>query len=82
MPPAFVSRMLDVRLSLSEIVVLSEGREIVRHTRSFVPADVVVAPGHAEELTHAKRARAALRAGDIAMPGVDLSVYDALCEVV
>ena len=55
-PPPFVSRMLDVRLTLSEIVVFCEGREIVRHARSFVPADVVVAPGHAEELAHAKRA--------------------------
>ena len=81
-PPAFVSRMLDVRLTLSEIVVLCESRQIVAHTRSFVPADVVVSPGHAEELANAKRARAALRAGDIAVPNVNLSVYDALCEVV
>lgn len=81
-PPAFVSRMLDVRLTLSEVVVLCEGREIVRHARSFVPADVVVAAGHAEELAHAKRARAALRAGDVCVPAVDLSVYDALCGVV
>jgi transposase len=81
-PPPFVSRMLDVRLTLSEVAVFSEGREIVRHVRSFVPADVVVAPGHADELVHAKRARAALRAGDVALPSVDLSVYDALCEVI
>lgn len=81
-PPAFVSRMLDVRLTLTEVVVLCEGREIVRHARSFVPADVIVAPGHADELVHAKRAKAALRAGDVAVPSVDLSVYDALCGVV
>ena len=81
-PPAFVSRMLDVRLTLSEVVVLCEGREIVRHVRSFVPADVVVAAGHADELAHAKRARAALRAGDVVVPAVDLSVYDALCGVI
>lgn len=81
-PPPFVSRMLEVRLTLSEVVVFCEGREVARHARSFVPADVVVAPGHADELAQAKRARAALRAGDIVMPAVDLSVYDALCEVV
>jgi transposase len=81
-PPPFVSRMLDVKITLSEIVVACEGREIVRHARSFVPADVVVAPGHAQELAHAKRARAALRAGDVVVPDVDLSVYDALCGVV
>lgn len=71
-PPAFVSRMLEVRLTLSEVFVFSEGREIVRHARSFVPADVVVAPGHAEQLAHARRAKAALRAGDVAVPAVDL----------
>lgn len=81
-PPAFTSRMLDVRLTLLEVVVFSEGREIVRHARSFVPADVVVAPGHADELVQAKRARAALRAGDVPVPAVDLSVYDALCGVI
>jgi hypothetical protein len=78
-PPPFVSRMLSVRVTPTEVVALCEGREIVRHARSFVPADVVVAPGHAEELAHAKRARASLRAGDIEVPAVDLSVYDALC---
>lgn len=81
-PPAFVSRMLEVRFTLVEVVVFSEGREVVRHARSFVPADVVVAPGHAEELAQAKRAKAALRAGDVAVPVADLSVYDALCQVV
>lgn len=81
-PPAFVSRMLEVRLAPTEVIAFSEGREIVRHARSFVPADVVVAPGHADELTQAKRAKAALRAGDVAVPAVDLSVYDALCGVV
>jgi len=56
-PPAFISRMLDVRLTLIEVVVFCEGREIVRHARSFVPADVVVAPGHAEQLANARRAK-------------------------
>lgn len=81
-PPAFATRNVTIQLTMGEVVVFGEGHEIVRHARSFVPADVVVAPGHAEELVRARAARAALRAGDVAVPVPDLSVYDVLAGVV
>lgn len=80
-PPAFASRAVCVHLTLGEVTLFGEGRELVRHERSYVPADVVVAPGHAEELLRAKAARRALLAGDVAVPKPDLSVYDALVGV-
>lgn len=81
-PPAYASRSIAIRLAPREVIVFCEGREIVRHARSFVPADVVVADGHAEELARARAARAALAAGDVSVPAVDLSVYDAICGVI
>ena len=80
-PPLFASRKVAVSLTLSDVTVFCEGRELVRHARSFVPADVVVAEGHDEELARAKQARAALAQGDVAVPTPDLSAYDALCQV-
>ncbi len=80
-PPAFASRVVSVHLTLERVTVFGEGRELVCHRRSFVPADVVVAPGHAEELLRAKAARRALLAGDVVLPVPDLSVYDALVGV-
>ena len=46
-PPGLVDRRVHVRVSLTEVVVFLEGREIARHTRSYVPADVVIDPDHA-----------------------------------
>lgn len=80
-PPAYASRSLTARLSPDEVVVFCEGKKIANHKRSYVPADVVVADGHAEELLNAKAAKAALLAGDVAVPEVDLSSYDAILEV-
>ncbi|MCZ7664923.1 MAG: hypothetical protein M5U22_19265 [Thermoleophilia bacterium] len=80
-PPAFASRAVSVHLTLEWVTVFGEGRALVGHSRTFVPADVVVAPGHAEELVRAKAARRALLAGDVAVPLPDLTVYDALVGV-
>ncbi len=80
-PPAFARRSVTVSLSPCEVVLTCEGTEIARHARSFIPADVVVAPGHDEELERARAARAALIAGDVPLPAPDLSAYDALCRV-
>lgn len=57
-----------------------EGREIARHRRSFVPADVVIASEHARALRLAREARRQLDAAAIKLPDVDLSRYDALAE--
>jgi len=35
---------VQIRLSLSSVLVYLEGREIARHLRSYVPADVVIDP--------------------------------------
>jgi transposase len=76
-PPGLSGRRVTVRLSLTEVVVHLEGREIARHERSYVPADVILAPEHARALRLERAARRSLRAGDVALGAVDLSVYDA-----
>jgi hypothetical protein len=76
LPPGLAGRRVRVRLSLHEVRVHLEGDEIARHTRSYVPADVVLAPAHVRALQQARRAKAALAAGDIEVPGVDLTRYD------
>ena len=75
-PPGLGARRVGVRLSLTEVVVFLEGEVIGRHVRSFIPADVVVAPAHARALRLAREARARLAAGDVEVPVVDLARYD------
>jgi transposase len=62
-PPGLASRRLQVRISLTEVVVHLEGTEIARHRRSYVPADVVLAPAHARALRLAREARSRLTPG-------------------
>lgn len=79
-PPGFSGRRLQVRVSTCEVVVFSEGGEIARHRRSFVPADVVLDPVHARQLRLARDAHRRLRDTDPQLPAPDLSRYDALAE--
>jgi transposase len=80
-PPGLSGRRLGVRVSWSEVVVFSEGREIARHRRSFVPADVVLSAAHARALRLAREAEERLRAADPEVPEPDLARYDALVGV-
>ena len=57
-----------------------DGREVARHRRSYVPADVVLDPAHARLLRIARQARTRLSAADADIPEVDLACYDALIE--
>jgi hypothetical protein len=77
-PPGLAGRRVAVRLSLSEVWVYLEGERIAHHTRSWVPADVVLDPEHARALRLARSAQRRLAAGDVAVPAPDLSVYDTL----
>jgi hypothetical protein len=77
-PPGLTGRRLSVRLSLKEVAVFLEGHEIARHRRSFVPADVVLAPAHARGLRLARDASRQLQSGDVAVPCPDVSRYDTL----
>jgi len=43
-PPHLVGRKVAVSLSSLELVVYLDGTEIARHGRSYVPADVILAP--------------------------------------
>ncbi len=61
-------------------MISSEGRRLARHRRSFVPADVVLAPTHARQLRLARQAKARLVVADPQVPPVDLSRYDTLVE--
>lgn len=80
-PPGLVGRRVQVRVSLTAVAVFLEGREIARHARSYVPADVVVCPDHARALRAAREAEYRLRRGDVALEVPDLARYDALVGV-
>jgi hypothetical protein len=68
--PGLVGRRLQVRVSPTEMMVYLEGREVVaRHRRSFVPADVVLAPAHARALRLAREAGSRLERGNRRGPG-------------
>jgi transposase len=80
-PPGLVGRRVQLRLSLTEVLVFLEGRLLARHTRSYVPADVIIDPEHARALLAAREARRRLTRGDVLLDAPDLSRYDALCGV-
>ncbi len=80
-PPGLSGRRLQVRSSPTQVVIFSEGREIARHRRSFVPADVVLDTAHARALRLAREAHGRLRSADLEVPEVDLARYDALAGV-
>jgi len=81
-PPGLSGRRLQVRVSLTEVVVHCEGNEVARHARSYVPADVVLAPAHVRALRQAREARSRLRDGDVELPKIDLTRYDALAGAI
>jgi hypothetical protein len=77
-PPHVVGRKVGVRASSCELVVHLDGKEIARHARSYVPADVILDPAHARTLRLSRAARRQLAAGDVSVEVPDLSRYDAL----
>lgn len=77
-PPGLAGRRLQVRCSLTDVVICCEGIELARHRRSFVPADVVLSPIHARQLRLARDAEQRLGAADPQLPAVDLARYDTL----
>lgn len=80
-PPTFVGRRVSVRLSPIAVHLACEGSEIAVHARSFVPADVVLAPAHGRAIRLAREARDRLRSGAPELAQVDLGQYDALFGV-
>jgi hypothetical protein len=80
-PPGHFGRRVSVRLSLDEVLVHLEGEIIASHRRSYVPADVVLAPEHARALRLARQAARRLKAGDVTVASPDLSVYDYLARL-
>jgi transposase len=79
-PPGLSGRRLGVRVSTTEVMIFTEGVEIARHRRSYVPADVVLDPTHARQLRLARDAHQRLRDTDPQLPPPDLARYDALVE--
>ena len=80
-PPLFAGRRIGVHVSPTRVLLTSEGTEIARHGRSFLPADVVLAPAHGRAIRLAREAADRLRDGDPELTPVDLGRYDALWEV-
>lgn len=79
-PPGLAGRHAQVTSSPTGVVIRLEGREIARHHRSFVPADVVLLPDHARALRLAREARGCLSGAEVPMPDIDLTRYDAIVE--
>ena len=77
-PPGLAGRRVQIALTLEKVVVRLEGTVVVEHDRSFIPADVVMAPTHLRLLREHRDARRALTAGDVEVPIPDLSVFDAI----
>ena len=80
-PPAFVGRRIGIAVDPTEVRLSCEGTPIAEHRRSFVPADVVLAPAHGRAIRLAREARQRLRDGEPEVPVVDLARYDRLFEV-
>ena len=75
-PPGLSGRRVQLSVSLREVTVFLDGAELARHSRSYVPADVVLDPVHARALRLARAARARLQDADPEVPGVNLARYD------
>lgn len=75
-PPGLSGRRVQVRASLREVTITSEGELVAAHRRSYVPADVVLDPVHARQLRLHREAKGRLAESDVAVPAVDLSLYD------
>ncbi len=81
LPPGYAGRRVAVHLGLSGLAVFCEAREVARHVRSYVPADVVRDPEHMSALAAAQEAQRRLRGGEPELPAIDLARYDALLGV-
>ena len=80
-PPSFVGRRISASVSPTTVRLYCEGSEVAVHRRSFVPADVVLAPAHGRAIRLAREARDRLATGEPELPAIDLARYDALFEV-
>jgi transposase len=79
-PPGLAGRRVQLQLTLDRVVVRLEGTVIAEHERSWIPADVVMAPTHLRLLREHRHARQSLRAGDVEVPAPDLAAFDAIAE--
>jgi transposase len=75
-PPGLAGRRVQLQVTLEKVVVRLEGTVIAEHDRSWIPADVVMAPTHLRLLREHRQARQTLRAGDVDVPTPDLTVFD------
>lgn len=77
-PPGLAGRRVQLQVTLERVVVRLEGTVIAEHERSWIPADVVMAPTHLRLLREHRQARQSLRAGDVDVPAPDLAAWDAI----
>jgi len=78
LPPGYAQRRVAVRLSLHDLRIFCEGRQIAAHLRSYVPADVIRDPEHMRALAAAQAARRRLTCDEPMLETIDLARYDAL----
>ena len=77
-PPRLAGRRLAARLSLTELRLFCDGEQVAAHPRSWVRADLVLAPAHARALRLARQAEHRLAAGDETVEAPSLAAYDEL----
>lgn len=77
-PPGLAGRRVAATVSLDRVVLHLDGTVIADHTRSWVPADVVLAPAHARALREHRHAHRQLTRGDVEIPAPNLAAFDAL----
>ena len=72
---------IDFMIICCETLARFTATEESLRIRSWVPADVVLAPAHARQLRQAREAAARLAARDPEVATADLGRYDTLAEV-
>ena len=80
-PPGHAGRRVQLHASPREVVAFCDGEALARHTRSYVPADVVLDPKHVRALRLEREAKRRLETADVTMPAVNLARYDAAVGV-
>jgi transposase len=75
-PPGHGGRRVQLSASPTEVVAFLDGAELARHRRSYVPADVVLAPAHVRALRQARAARARLVEAEPLVAAPNLGRYD------
>ncbi len=80
--PRYVGRLLEVQVTLDEVVATCNGVEVARHRRCLAKHRTLLAADHARILQQIRTEPVDVPAAEVTVAERDLGVYDQLCEVV